>query len=601
MVETKNEKKMQEKSIAKEEKNEKIVEEKEIKEVEKKVENEENKTAEVQKETESKEQEAKKIEIEKTEPREEPIEEKSIKEKEIEENVEEKPKSKKGIIAVVIIAIIIILAIASTIFAVLNLGSTKIMKGVSVKNIDISNLTKEEATNKLNEIYANKGETQIILTHGDFDGMITYKALEVNYQIQNAIDEAYLVGRDGNIFTNNFNILKTWIQGNNVDLHVTMDEDMIEQISKNINNNLEDAVVQPSYYIEDNKLIITTGKEGKEVNQEQLLEDIYNTIVSDTEEKQLEIPVVTVKPKEIDIDKIHEEVYKEVKDAYYTTNPFTVYPEEEGVDFDVESVKTLLQEPKDEYEIELKITKPTKTVKEIGTEAFPDLLSTFSTRYQASNANRTTNLKLAVQKINGTVLLPGQEFSYNKTLGERTIAAGYKEAAVFSNGQVVNGLGGGICQISSTLYDAVVKANLQVTVRRNHQFVTSYLPAGQDATVVYGSQDFKFVNSRSYPIRLQASVSGGVATISVWGLKEDVEYDITIETKKVATIAYTTQYIQDPSLPAGKEVVQQAGSNGRKVEAYKVMRLNGQVVSTTLLSKDTYNAMKRIVRVGTAN
>ena len=601
MVETKNEKKMQEKSIAKEEKNEKIVEEKEIKEVEKKVENEENKTAEVQKETESKEQEDKKIEIEKTEPKEEPIEEKSIKEKEIEENVEEKPKSKKGIIAVVIIAIIIILAIASTIFAVLNLGNTKIMKGVSVKNIDISNLTKEEATNKLNEIYANKGETQIILTHGDFDGMITYKALEVNYQIQNAIDEAYLVGRDGNIFTNNFNILKTWIQGNNVDLHVTMDEDMIEQISKNINNNLEDAVVQPSYYIEDNKLIITTGKEGKEVNQEQLLEDIYNTIVSDTEEKQLEIPVVTVKPKEIDIDKIHEEVYKEVKDAYYTTNPFTVYPEEEGVDFDVESVKTLLQEPKDEYEIELKITKPTKTVKEIGTEAFPDLLSTFSTRYQASNANRTTNLKLAVQKINGTVLLPGQEFSYNKTLGERTIAAGYKEAAVFSNGQVVNGLGGGICQISSTLYDAVVKANLQVTVRRNHQFVTSYLPAGQDATVVYGSQDFKFVNSRSYPIRLQASVSGGVATISVWGLKEDVEYDITIETKKVATIAYTTQYIQDPSLPAGKEVVQQAGSNGRKVEAYKVMRLNGQVVSTTLLSKDTYNAMKRIVRVGTAN
>ena len=89
--------------------------------------------------------------------------------------------------------------------------------------------------------------------------------------------------------------------------------------------------------------------------------------------------------------------------------------------------------------------------------------------------------------------------------------------------------------------------------------------------------------------------------MNVIGLKEDVEYDITIETKKVATIAYTTQYIQDPSLPAGKEVVQQAGSNGRKVEAYKVMRLNGQVVSTTLLSKDTYNAMKRIVRVGTAN
>ena len=195
--------------------------------------------------------------------------------------------------------------------------------------------------------------------------------------------------------------------------------------------------------------------------------------------------------------------------------------------------------------------------------------------------------------------MPGEEFSYNKTLGERTIQAGYKEAATFSNGEVVNGLGGGICQISSTLYDAVVFANLDVTVRRNHQFVTSYLPAGKDATVVWGSQDFKFKNTRKYPIRIEATVGGGYATINIWGIREDVEYDISIETRKIATIQYTTQYIQDPSLPVGKEVVKQAGSNGRKVEAYKVMKRNGQVVSSTLLSRDTYNAMKRIVRVGT--
>ena len=142
-------------------------------------------------------------------------------------------------------------------------------------------------------------------------------------------------------------------------------------------------------------------------------------------------------------------------------------------------------------------------------------------------------------------------------------------------------------------------ANLKVTVRRNHQFVTSYVPGGKDATVVYGSQDFKFVNTRKYPVRIEATVSGGIATISIWGIKEDVEYDISIESRKVASIAYTTQYIQDPSLPSGQQVVKQAGKNGSKYEAYKVMKLNGQVVSTTLLSKDTYNAMKRIVRVGT--
>lgn len=212
----------------------------------------------------------------------------------------------------------------------------------------------------------------------------------------------------------------------------------------------------------------------------------------------------------------------------------------------------------------------------------------------------STNLRLAASKINGTVLLPNEEFSYNSVVGERTINAGYKMAATYSNGAVVDGLGGGICQISSTLYDAVVMANLKITTRRNHQFVTSYVPAGKDATVVWGSQDFKFVNSRKNPVRITATVQGGVATVQVWGIKEEVEYDISIETKKIATIEPTTQYVQDPSLPAGQQKVVQAGSNGRKVEAYKVTKLNGQVVSTTLLSRDTYNAMKRIVHVGTA-
>ena len=213
--------------------------------------------------------------------------------------------------------------------------------------------------------------------------------------------------------------------------------------------------------------------------------------------------------------------------------------------------------------------------------------------------NRTTNLKLASQKINGTVLLPGEEFSYNKVVGERTIAAGYKEASVYSNGQVVNGLGGGICQISSTLYNAVIMANLEVTDRRNHQFVAPYVPVGQDATVVYGSQDFKFVNTRKYPIRIEATVSNGIATISIWGIKENPEYDVSFETKTIATTRYTTQYIDDPNLPVGQQVVVQGGSNGRKVETYKVVKLNGQIVSKTLLSKDTYNPMKKIVRVGT--
>ena len=518
------------------------------------------------------------------------------------ENTEPTKEHNKTIwIVLITIAILIILvALFSTIFAVINMKSDKVLKGITINEIDISELTKEQAIEKLNNIYGTRAEQQIYLTHGEYETSVTYEALEVKYQIQDAVNEAYNIGRSGNVIQNNFEILKTWKQGKNIKLNITLDTDMINQIGQNINNSIDDAVVQPSYYVEkaDAQLIITAGKKGVKVDEEQLLADIYKVLNEESEEEKIEIPMSEDTPDQIDINKIHEEVYKEVKDAYYTSNPFTVYPEEEGIDFDVEQANTIIAEAKEEYIIPLKITKPSKTVKDIGTEAFPDLLATFSTKYNAGNAGRTTNLRLAANKINGTVLLPNEEFSYNAVVGERTISAGYKMAATYSNGAVVDGLGGGICQVSSTLYDAVVMANLKITTRRNHQFVTSYVPAGKDATVVWGSQDFKFVNSRKYPVRITATVQGGVATVQVWGIKEEVEYDISIETKKIATIAPTTQYVQDPSLASGQQKVVQAGSDGRKVEAYKVMKLNGQVVSTTLLSRDTYNAMKRIVHVG---
>ena len=164
----------------------------------------------------------------------------------------------------------------------------------------------------------------------------------------------------------------------------------------------------------------------------------------------------------------------------------------------------------------------------IGSEAFPDLLAEFSTKYAASNVNRTTNLRLAANKINGTVLIPGQTFSYNKVVGARTIAAGYKEAAIYQNGQVVDGLGGGICQISTTLFNAALFANLKIVEIHNHQFVPSYVGAGRDATVVYGAKDFQFTNSRKYAIKITCSVSGGIANFKIYGVKEDTEYKVNV-------------------------------------------------------------------------
>lgn len=208
---------------------------------------------------------------------------------------------------------------------------------------------------------------------------------------------------------------------------------------------------------------------------------------------------------------------------------------------------------------------PNVTTNMIGTEAFPDLLSSYSTNYAASNRNRTTNLILAANKINGTVIMPGETFSYNKVVGARTIAAGYKEAPIYVSGEVVDGVGGGICQITTTLYNAVVYANLEIVQRTNHQFVPSYAPASRDATVVYGSIDFQFKNNRAYPIKLVCSVSGGVATFQIFGLRQEDDCEVEISayvTGKTSTAIYS--------------------------EAYKILKRDGNVVGSELLSKDTY-------------
>lgn len=217
-----------------------------------------------------------------------------------------------------------------------------------------------------------------------------------------------------------------------------------------------------------------------------------------------------------------------------------------------------------ETKIPLKTLYPSVTTNMIGVEAFPDLLATFSTKY-SSNKDRTTNLRLAAHKINGHVLLPGETFSYNKVVGERTIAAGYKEAAVYQNGEVVQGLGGGICQISSTLFNAVLLSNLEIVELHNHQFVPSYVTAGRDATVVYGVKDFKFKNSRKYAIKINCSVSGGVATFNIWGKKQDTEYDVSVYAK-----------------------VNSKTSTAIKSSTYRTLKLNGNVVKTENIANFTY-------------
>lgn len=508
--------------------------------------------------------------------------------------------SKKLMPIIIVVILIILLLIFSTIFSFMNLNNDKIVSGVKIENIDVAGLSKDEAKSKIESIYNEKKQKDINLKYQDFETTINPELIETNYNTDKAIEEAINIGKDGNIFSNNYNILFAMMGKKNIVVEMTINEEEAKNKIEEIGSNIPGIVVEPGYSIEGNKLIITNGKEGIKIDTENLIKKLkLNLKDINNKEQNIEIPVINKEPEEINIEKIYEEVHKEVKDAYYTKEPFTIYPEVEGVDFNLEEAKTILQEDKEQYEIELTITKPKVTIAQIGSEAFPDLLGTYSTKYDGGNTDRTTNLRIACRKINDKVVLPGETFSYNKTLGERTPAAGYKNAKVYENGEVVDGIGGGICQISSTLYNSVLKANMDIVERRNHQFVTSYTPAGRDATVVYGLTDFKFKNTRKTAVRIKASCSNGIATVSIYGIKDENEYDVSFNTKTISTIPFTVKYVDDNSLPAGTEKVKQKGANGIITETYIVKSLNGKVVSSNLLSKDTYNAMQRIILRGT--
>ena len=521
---------------------------------------------------------------------------------EMEKMCDKKIKNRKRIIiTLVIFAIVIVIGLfVSTIFAFINIGNEKIINGISISGIDVSGLSKEEAKQKIEEIYIPKKEKEIKLKYNEYETTISPILMEVDYKIEQAIENAYNVGKNSNIFISNYEILFALINKKDIALEMSLNEEVTKQTIEDMNINLPDVVIESSYSIEEDELVITKGKSGIKIDADQLLKLIKERLNNkEQNEDAINIPIINKEPDPIDIEKIHEEIYKEPQDAYIVKEPFEVHPEVEGIDFDVEAAKEILKEDKEEYIIPLIIKKPETTLEDLGDEAFPSQLSTFTTRYDVSDVDRTTNLKLACKKINGTVLLAGETFSYNNVVGKRTVAAGYKNAKIYEAGQVVDGLGGGICQISSTLYNAALLANMDIVERRNHQFVTSYVEAGRDATVVYGSTDFKFKNTRKYPVKITATVNAGIATISIYGIKEENEYTFKFSKKDVRTIPYTTQYIDDNTLPQGTEVVKQKGTSGLIRETYITKLLNGKVVSTELLSRDTYNPMTRIVRRGT--
>ncbi len=280
---------------------------------------------------------------------------------------------------------------------------------------------------------------------------------------------------------------------------------------------------------------------------------------------------------------------------------YSITPEVLGYGFDAAAVQTMIDEAAEGATLEIPFAYlPAELTKAaIDATLFCDTLSSVSTTH-TNNANRNTNLKLACKAINGKIIRPGETFSYNETLGKRTEAKGYKPAGAYSNGKTVETVGGGICQVSSSLYYACLQADLEIVERRNHSFTVSYMRFGMDATVSWGTQDFKFRNNTDYPIRIEAKVSGGKVHIKLIGTDtKDYYVKMIYETTAGPTegkVVYEDYKWNNKEGYKNGEVIQTAYT-GRTVKTYRVKysKATDEKISTEYEATSTYKSRDKIV------
>lgn len=437
-------------------------------------------------------------------------------------------------------------------------------------------MTKEEAKLAVSNYLDENTSDHVTFSFKNYQFDAEIEQFEANFDVDSAIETAYNIARSDNVVKN----VKDYISllMNTIDINPTFvyNEEAMDDYIDFLEVSLPEQVEQPGYYVEENQLVITTGSNGVGIKRDNLKSILVSSLQDVTYKSEVfVIPTYVTYPDELDVGKIHDEIYKPVVNANYTVNPYSFTVEETGIDFSIDEVLSTIKNvgTNEEYRFDLIYTEPEVKVTDFGMDAFPDKLATYSTRY-TNNADRTTNLRIASSKMNGTVIPPGGTFSFNSVVGPRTASRGYKSAAIYSEGTVVNDTGGGICQVVTTLYNAAVKANMQITERRNHSFLPTYSDPGYDATVVYGSQDFKFKNTRNYPIKIVSDVSGGYCTVSIYGLKTENEPEISIETNIIKTM---------PKKSRG-------GSTGYVVDSFRVEKINGQVISREKIARDTYSA-----------
>ncbi len=457
----------------------------------------------------------------------------------------------------------------------------------------------DQITEDLSALAVSLFDRQVTVTYGENSVLLNGEEIGAGYDCETTADEieATLQARN---FAERF--YSCYLPKPQFDLAMVLDTKKTLEKIWLLGYREGNEAGYPSYVIEGEQLLITAGTGKNVVDEPAVLDAILAELEKQTGEP-ISLLIKESVEQQLGVASILELVSQEPKDAYYSEEINQIIPHQVGIEASYDPIYSsqfLAVGAEEPVSFPLKITLPEITTEVLQKKLFCDLLGTHTSNYNTGQISRSHNVALAASKLYNRVFKQGEIISYNDLVGQRTVAAGFQSATVYVGNRLEQGIGGGICQVSSTLYAAALRAGLEVVERVNHSMPVSYMPAGMDATVSYGSIDLKLKNNTAYPIRVEAIAVGGKMTVNIYGTRDDPTYDeIVVFNEAIGSIPYTR--VEEPVdwLKVGESRVIQNGSNGGVYRVYQQFRKDGQTVKTLLANKSTYHPTPQIVQVGT--
>ncbi|MBE7012546.1 MAG: hypothetical protein E7416_00495 [Ruminococcaceae bacterium] len=505
-------------------------------------------------------------------------------------------KNMKMTTKIIIIVSAIVVAAAIALLALLTFNG-RIYNGISVGGVDLGGKTTEEAMQLLQSKDFYTKLPEFVCEGRRFT--VASDDIDLECDAEKTVSTAHAYGRDENIFNRIGNIFNVMFNPVDLPIEIKWDDKKLDAVFEEHIGDMRTPSVEPQIRLEGDKLYITNGSEGLDVSRDKFRKDVVSAATEKPD--SIELVIETVNPTLLSAEKLYEQYAKKPVNAEYSISNMRIsYTESaDGIDFDVSEAEAILKDNlknSKEYFIPVIVVAPEMTLEELDKSMFGDCLGTYTTKYNPGEVGRTKNVSLAARNINNVVLKQGDVFSYNALVGERTEARGFAGAKVYAGGEVVDGLGGGICQVSSTLYNAVLYADLEIVSRTAHSLPVAYVSLGRDATVSYGSIDFKFKNQYADPVKITAHASGGILTVSVHG-KKTSDKQVEIWTEWVSSTPFSVREEEDETIAEGQTKVKQTGSNGAVVNTYKKVVEDGKVVSSKFIHKSVYSPIHKIVLV----